>query len=339
MNCEFISMLKKNIIMMLLLLTGNLAAIAATKVYVEDFTAKAGSEVEISICINTDMTDVDLIEGKIAFPSQLVVLDNAYGSGTRVKVDDQRASGFIGNFNPTSNLFRLQAVSSTITGSGAVAYMKVRVASDLSASTTVTLSDFRIRHKGGDYENVTAVNAAVTGQAASSADISLQCEPSVLRLQPGKKGTVELQVETTGNITGLQGVLTMGSDVTITSVAKGEAAGSPVILSYNADNGNFVYFGSMDNVSGTMVTLEIEAASTFSGNETITLGGIVATDASSVRIPLDDITLNVNDGATGIANYEGQTTKDENVYNLSGQKVSDNYKGITIRNGKKVISQ
>ena len=333
-------MLKKNIIMMLLLLTGNLAAIAATKVYVEDFTAKAGSEVEISICINTDMTDIDLIEGEIAFPSQLVVLDNAYGTSTRVKVDDQRASGFMGNFNPSTNLFRLQAVGSTISGNGAVAYMKVRVTSDVSSSSTVTLSDFRIRHKGGDYEDVTAVNAAVTGQSASTSDITLQCQPSVLRLQPGKKGTVELQVETSGNITGLQGVLTMGSDITIASVTKGEAAGSPVILNYNADNGNFIYFGSMDNVSGTLVSLEIEAASTFSGNETITLSGIVATDAASVRIPLNDITLNVSDDdATGVHQFAADTEDGENVYNLSGQKVSGGYKGITIRNGKKVIAQ
>ena len=66
--------MKKNIILLLLLLTGNLAAMAANKVYVEDFTATAGSEVEVSICLNTDLTDIDLIEGVITFPSQLLVV-------------------------------------------------------------------------------------------------------------------------------------------------------------------------------------------------------------------------------------------------------------------------
>lgn len=329
--------LKQNIILLLLLLTGNMAAVAANKVYVEDFTATAGSEVEVSICLNTDLTDIDLIEGTITFPSHLLVVENAYGSNARVKVNDNRASGFMGNFNPDNGSFRLQAVSSTLTaGNGAIAYMKVKAASNLPVSSTVTLSSFRVRHKSGAYEDITAANAAVTGQAAPSASINLQCAPSTLSLQSGTKGTVELQVQTTGNITGLQGVLTVGNDITIANVTKGAAAGSPVIFNYNPSNGNFVYFGSMDNVSGTLLTLEVEASSTFGGSETITLGDIVATDATAVRITLDDVTLNVDDNTTGIDMVNQQTT-DDVYYNLSGQKVDGTYKGVVIRNGKKVV--
>lgn len=330
--------LKKNIIMLLLLLTGNLAAMAASKVYVQDFTATAGSEVEISICLNTDLTDIDLIEGVITFPSQLLVVENAYGSNTRVKVEEKRASGFMGNYNPDTNLFRLQAVSSTLPkGNSAIAYMKVRVASNVPASTTVTLSDFKVRHETGEYEDIATANAAVTGKPAPSASIALQCEPSPLDIQPGAKGTVELQVQTTGNITGLQGVLTVGNNIAITNVTKGTAAGSPIIFSYNPSNGNFVYFGSMDNVSGTLLTLEIEASSDFSGSETITLADIVATDANSVRITYDDVTLNVNDSTTGISTVAADGLGGERVYNLNGQKVDGSYKGVVIRNGRKVV--
>lgn len=331
--------LKKNIILLLLLI-GNMAAMAANKVYVEDFTVAAGSEAELSICLNTDMTDIDLIEGFIPFPSDLILIDDAYGTNSRVKVDDKRAAGFMGNFNPANSQFRLQAVSSTLTGnSGAIAYMKVRAASNIHASTSIVLSNFRVRHKSGEYEDITAANAAVTGTAAPSAAISLQCNPEALSLKPNATGTVELQVQTTGNITGLQGVLKADEDITITNVTKGEAAGSPVIFTYNPDNGNFVYFGSMDNVTGTMLTLEIETSESFSGTASLTLSDIVATDASAVRITLDDVTLNVDDDATGIntLTIDAQPTKDDVYYNLSGQKVDGNYKGIVIKNGKKVL--
>ena len=331
--------MKKNIILLLLLLTGNLAAMAANKVYVEDFTATAGSEVEVSICLNTDLTDIDLIEGVITFPSQLLVVENAYGSNTRVRVDENRAPGFMGNYNPDTNIFRLQAVSNTLpTGNGAIAYMTVHVATNIPSSSTVTLSNFRVRHKTtGEYENITAANGAVTGQSAPSATIALQCAPATLSLQPGTNGTVEMQVQTTGNITGLQGVLTVGNGISITNVTKGDAAGTPTIFSYNPSNGNFVYFGSMNNVSGTLLTLEIEASSSFSGSETITLSNIVATDASSVRITIDDVTLTVNDNATGIQLVTNDNADGEQIYNLKGQKVDGSYKGVVIRNGKKVV--
>ena len=331
--------LRKNIIILFLLLMGNIAVMAANKVYVEDFTAMAGSEVEVSICLNTDMTDIDLIEGTITFPSQLLIVEDAYGSNTRVRIDDTRAAGFMGNYNPDTNTFRLQAVSSTLTaGNGAIAYMTVRAATNIPASSTVTLSSFRVRHKSGEYEDITAANAAVTGQAAPSATITLQCSPATLNLLPGEKGTVELQVQTTGNITGLQGVLTVGDGIAITNVEKGAAAGTPTIFNYNVSNGNFVYFGSLDNVSGALLTLEIEASSSFSGSETITLGNIVATDAISTRITVDDVTLNVSDNATGIRSIDNeQLTRDDEIYNLSGQKVDGTYKGVVIRNGKKVV--
>ena len=329
--------LRKNIILLLLLLMSNMAAMAATKVYVADFTITGGTEQEISICLNTEFEDIDLIEGTIEFPSQLLVMDNAYSENGRVKADDQRASGFIGNYNPDTRAFKLQAVSSTIaTGDGAIAYMKVRATTDIAASSTVTLSNFRIRHKSGDYEDVTAANAAVTGKQETSTAISLQYMPASLSLLPGGKGTVDFQVQTTGNITGLQGVFTVGDGITIINVEKGDAAGSPTIVNYNATNGNFVYFGSLDNISGALLTLEMEAAEDFS-SETITFSSIVATDARSVRITLDDVTMSVSaNNATGItAASEGCEGKD--AYNLSGQKVNDNYKGIVIRNGKKML--
>ena len=39
--------------------------------------------------------------------------------------------------------------------------------------------------------------------------------------------------------------------------------------------------------------------------------------------------------STGIANVSTMTIPDGAIYNLSGQRVDDSYKGIVIKNGKK----
>ena len=54
-------------------------------------------------------------------------------------------------------------------------------------------------------------------------------------------------------------------------------------------------------------------------------------DASGVKICVD------YDDATGIKTLPDSTLKGENTYNLAGQRVGKDYKGIVIENGKKVI--
>ena len=98
----------------------------------------------------------------------------------------------MGNYNPDTNMFRLQTVTSTLLpGNSAIAFMTVRAATNIPASSTITLSGFRVRHTSGEYEDITAANAAVTGQAAPSASIALACSPSILRKVDGSyKGVV-----------------------------------------------------------------------------------------------------------------------------------------------------
>ena len=93
--------MKTRNLILLLLLISNLAARAVTKVYVQDITVTAGSEFEVPISLNTDLTDIDLIEGTIIFPSQMMVIDDAYGTNKRVSVDESRASGSWETIIPT----------------------------------------------------------------------------------------------------------------------------------------------------------------------------------------------------------------------------------------------
>lgn len=60
----------------------------------------------------------------------------------------------------------------------------------------------------------------------------------------------------------------------------------------------------------------------------------VAKTAGAAFFSLGDITGNT----TGIADVKAETVKaDAQMYNLAGQKVGKGYKGIVIKNGKKMI--
>ena len=41
--------------------------------------------------------------------------------------------------------------------------------------------------------------------------------------------------------------------------------------------------------------------------------------------------------ATNISNIKADTNADSPLYNLAGQRVSKSYKGVVIKNGKKVL--
>lgn len=58
--------------------------------------------------------------------------------------------------------------------------------------------------------------------------------------------------------------------------------------------------------------------------------------AHAIFYSLGDITGNT----TGIADVKAETVKaDAQMYNLAGQKVGKGYKGIVIKNGKKMIQK
>ncbi len=63
-----------------------------------------------------------------------------------------------------------------------------------------------------------------------------------------------------------------------------------------------------------------------------------ATEASSIKLAKEDGTEFELLGATGIENVKAAKTAAENVaYNLAGQKVANDYKGLVIVNGQKMI--
>ena len=54
-------------------------------------------------------------------------------------------------------------------------------------------------------------------------------------------------------------------------------------------------------------------------------------------VNLDKIELKLS--GTGIQTIEGDAVSEQAIYNLYGMKVDKNYKGIIIKNGKKIINR
>jgi len=58
--------------------------------------------------------------------------------------------------------------------------------------------------------------------------------------------------------------------------------------------------------------------------------------ASSNQVRMTKVEVTVSP-ATNISNIKADTNADSPLYNLAGQRVSKNYKGVVIKNGKKVV--
>ncbi|MBO4498641.1 MAG: leucine-rich repeat domain-containing protein [Bacteroidaceae bacterium] len=73
-------------------------------------------------------------------------------------------------------------------------------------------------------------------------------------------------------------------------------------------------------------------------NEKATLFHVATADLSkwTEKFPNANVTF-VDDLSTGIINIRHQSTDEEYQFNLSGQRVHDGYKGIIIKNGKKLL--
>ena len=68
---------------------------------------------------------------------------------------------------------------------------------------------------------------------------------------------------------------------------------------------------------------------------------IYGTNVMSVQTVVWESDYSTDDETSGITKYESGVTKYEgqNIYNLSGQKVGKDYKGIVIINGKKFFAK
>lgn len=73
--------------------------------------------------------------------------------------------------------------------------------------------------------------------------------------------------------------------------------------------------------------------------EPLRLSFVVTGGTNGKRVNVDNVQMSAPANASGITNTKMQRVTSNTIYNLSGQKVDANYRGIIIRNGTKVIKR
>lgn len=112
----------------------------------------------------------------------------------------------------------------------------------------------------------------------------------------------------------------------------------PLDATYKHNNPSGDYFGKYD---GNCIVLAQDIQYDLSDKiiDTLFMNQVCAYwywySGSSCSLALDHVMQ--NNGATGIASFRKPQYDDSCIYNLKGQKVNADYKGIVILNGKKVI--
>ena len=267
-------------------------AAAESKVYVEDFSISANEEKEIALNLDTDATDISILEGDIQLPTGLTLVD--YGTNQWFKPEDSRWTGMaLATYNSSSKHLILAGVGSTVTGTeGAVAKFKVKAAASLGASTTIALSNFKINSTTA----ITSANATVTRSDAESAGIAMTMSLSETKVQINKGDTKEVQVLMNNpgtSVSGIQATVAVTTGVTIQSITKTDRLSST--LTYNAATGVIMYFGaSATGEEGAILTITLKADADYEGDATLTISGINGTTPSSVNLPQEDLTLNIS---------------------------------------------
>ena len=123
--------LKTAITLLLTLMGGAGSAWADTKLYVEDFSIAAGETKQVAVCLDTDESDIMLIEGTIRLPEGLSF--KADGSRIEASVDKSRSSGFsLESASKTGKFMFNKWVSGSLkAGSGAIFSVTVIAAKPL----------------------------------------------------------------------------------------------------------------------------------------------------------------------------------------------------------------
>ena len=192
---------------------------------------------------------------------------------------------------------------------------------------------------------MTAAMAFVSTMAMAQA--KLTAEP--LNVVPGEEFTLPVYMTSDNQASTITMTITGSEGLTITKVTRGEGLkqkdedgeyyyNAPL---FNPENGKFVV-GTMNPTAtvadGEFIKVIGKADPTFTGG-TITISDICIVNKAADQINTEEtLTVDVTAVTTGINGVKNVEEKvNAPMYNLAGQRVNANAKGIVIQNGKKRI--
>lgn len=290
--------MKKHIILSLALLCQVLSVAAEDKVYISDFSIKAGETKRIELCFDTDRTDITRLQGTVMMPAGLTVQNQSDVASTYVWMtgNDARTGGALLSYNYSTGSVRMTS-GEFKAGEGAVAYIDVMASSSLADNSTITITGFNVKKSDGTYADVASENCTVTrdvsGQGGEqSGEVSFAFSSPSLTLEKGQTATVDVTMTNSMALTGMQAKLTASDGLTITGVNKGSRIVGQ--FRYKAEKGTISSLGNISGNEGTVFTVGLKVDDDFTGSSaTLTISGLNVTNASAQNFAASDITLNV----------------------------------------------
>jgi hypothetical protein len=291
-------MIKRLFAFLVLAITA-LTAAAADKVYISDFSIKAGETKLIAVNFESDRTDLKRLEGTLTMPAGLTVMNQGSGgSALWMTADETRTNGAIAQCNTVTGAVAVVGFGSTFNaGTGAIAYIKVSASTSLAESSTITLSGFTAKTSDGATVNLTSQNCSVTREAGQgggddptpgSDDLSFSYSPATLTMTAGEVRQVEVQMVNGMTATGLQADLVASTGVTIQSVTKSSRMTG---WNYNETTGRVFALGAISGNEGTVFTVSLKADEDFSGTATLKATNLAVTDAGANSYQAEEIVL------------------------------------------------
>ena len=277
-----------------------LTAGAADKVYINDFSIKAGETKLIAVNLDSERSDLKRLEGTITMPTGLIVTNQGSPeSAVWMTADATRTNGAIAQYAPDTKKMAIVAFGNTFNaGTGAIGYLQVTASTDLVDGSTVTLSGFTAK-TASETLSISTQNCTVTRENGSGGggeggeetdDLSFNFNPGTLTITAGEQKQVDVEMNNGMSVTGLQADLEVSAGLSIVSVTKGSRMTN---WSYNPATGRIFTLGTVTGKEGTVFTVTLKADTDFSGPATLTARNLATTNAGAQSFPAEDITLNV----------------------------------------------
>ena len=169
-----------------------------------------------------------------------------------------------------------------------------------------------------------------------------------ISIAPGDEADLVVKYESEQDLTAAQFTIALPEGVTIKKNGKRFVAeiGSEIEDDYewkikDGEAGQIVLITRIDNTCGPLksgadlITLTLVAAED-AADGTAKISGITFSDKGTSVKGNEDFTVAITIGGTGIESLNADDSN-EPAFNLAGQKVGKNYKGIIVKNGKKVM--
>lgn len=255
---------------------------AENKAYINDFSIQSGETKTIILNLDTDLDGLMSLEGYIVMPTGLEVQNQGTEKNKKwIKYDNSRVSAAVAQMNPLTGQMNITGFGSLISsGTGSVATIVVKATEELADGSQITLSNFKGTDKDGKVVEVSSANATVS-VVATEVKIALSIAPSSLCLLPGGEAVLQVQLENSVDLTGMQATVEVSEGLVLNGNIEPNEERMDGSFMANPKTMTFYFLnGIIEAGNGTILTVPVKAGDGFTGGS-IKLTQIVGTTSSS----------------------------------------------------------